>query len=187
MEEEMTEQQFSPEYIAYILKAKALQALWKRKIGDWGTYEFAGAPVVCLREWQIYGNDEGAYPLIWLPALFQLIRVIEGRWPLVEINLYPEGSWLDDSRAGIVAADKCVDWHPEGGDLWRCEECGDSLHDQPDGSYTFGPFPEDISDEAYEDWGSGAHLSTCPHCGHARAKDLLLAAAQLAVRAVEGK
>ena len=93
----MTEQ-FTPEYIAYILKAKALQALWMPAVGDAFLVHATGATEVIL-DWD--ARDTGVWTIqlgigagstkhfwtrgticgpgaVWLPTLFQLIRVIEG-------------------------------------------------------------------------------------------------------------
>ena len=150
----MTEQ-FSQEYIAYIRKDKVLQKLWcsdSYTVGDQVLVDGRVGTVAAL-DTRDYFADEGVryfaisfeYPnrralgspewevwerhsLTWLPALFQLIGVIEGagwRW-----YKRSDGIW------GIV--------NDENGEGYRVE---------------------------------GAKYRT----------DLMLAAAQLAVRAVEGK
>ena len=174
--------EYSQAYKDFMRGAEALQALWEPGVGDWHLTQYGKVDLIrnnldiaCRRpEW------------LWLPSLFQLIRVIEGRWPFIQIGGRPTGDevW---PRVHIWAAAECVDWDPDGCGFWRCEECGDDLHEQDDGAVTCGSFPEDITDEAVDEWDHGSKLPVCPHCGWSEGKDLMLAAAQLAARAVEGK
>jgi len=197
----------SQEYIAFMQKAEALQALWVPGAGDWAWADEDIKAVLLVNIWPpqrkgglatieaaVYGEEVGpcSYEFIegeitWLPSLFQLIRVIEGRWPSVQIGIRPSGNELWP-RVHIWAAAECVRWDPEGAGFWRCEACGgDNLHEQTDGSVTCGPWPEDISGRAHDKWDGGSGLPVCPHCGWSEGKDLMLAAAQLAARAVEEK
>ena len=143
----MTERQFTPEYIAYMQsdEAKALQALWKPAVGDWvygSRYErrmhmviesrtehevevVTGVGCDGVQTPKTYRNHDG---VLWLPTLFQLIRVIEGAT-----------------------------------DQWSIER-----------------YPSTVSDNL-QVWIRGIGFSAVP------GSDLLLAAAQLAVRAVEEK
>ena len=104
----MTEQQFTPEYIAYMQsdEAKALQALWVPAVCDWcvATDKVAAQGLGYVARWQV-PDDSGSHRttwvvvvtpdsgtgyisggsqarirenFVWLPTLFQLIRVIEG-------------------------------------------------------------------------------------------------------------
>ena len=93
----MTEQ-FSQEYIAYILsdEAKVLQKLWVPAAGDWILLTHRGEQEVnCLgtmddrKDWAEWAREALKYrDMTWLPTLFQLIGVIEGRWPRVEMGSY---------------------------------------------------------------------------------------------------
>lgn len=139
------------------------------------------------RKWSWFNTEEDLEGRsLWLPTLSDSLDIIQQRWPLMDMTTYPEGEWTDDSTAHIMAASKCVDWCPTSGSFWRCNECGDTLRDQPDGTQTYGPSPEEINDEVWDAWNGGANLPVCPHCGEARAKGLILAAATLAVRVLEG-
>ena len=140
--------QFSQEYIDYILKAKALQALWEPAVGDWvygSRYErrmhmviesrtehevevVTGVGCDGVQTPKTYRNHDG---VLWLPTLFQLIRVIEGARYWWRWRLAYDGEKRYEMRIGKLKGH---------GQAW------DSADD-----------------------------------------DLMLAAAQLAVRAVEGK
>jgi len=107
------DEQFSPEYIAFMRGAGALQALWVPKAGDWAWADEDIKAVLLVNIWPpqrkgglatieaaVYGEELGpcSYEFIegeitWLPSLFQLIRVIEGAgytWERLteEWNLY---------------------------------------------------------------------------------------------------
>ena len=134
----MTEQ-FSQEYIAYILKAKGLQdkALkeWPSE-GDWVWFDGKAHLVRALDKQRARVLVGAAWykveDVTWLPTLFQLIRVIEGA--------------------------------NEGRTHWRIFRMRDGRRKYTMTVHTFGK-----------------------HEHNANSDDLLLAAAQLAVRAVEEK
>jgi len=70
------DEQFSPEYIAFMRGAGALQALWVPGAGD--RYTFLGADKAYLLDYpldpRLGGVDDDVR---WLPSLFQLLRIIE--------------------------------------------------------------------------------------------------------------
>ena len=103
----MTNQQFTQEYIQFILsdKAKALQALWNLASYSVGDHVLVGGRlgIVADLDTRDYFADEGVryfaiafdhpnrralgdperevwerHSLTWLPSLFQLLRIIEG-------------------------------------------------------------------------------------------------------------
>jgi hypothetical protein len=67
--------QFSPEYIAYILsdEAKGLQRLWNVQPGDWYVRPTESVPELVTG--MILSWDFTA--CIWLPTLWQLLQIIE--------------------------------------------------------------------------------------------------------------
>ena len=144
----MTEQ-FSQEYKAFMHKAKALQKLWVPGEGDW--YTFLGADRAYLLDYpldpRLGGVDDDVR---WLPTLFQLIRVIEGRWPNIQTHI-----WSSPYVSVLIRVwDENVKEESESDGLHWCRKC--------------------------------RKKEPCPHQAWAEGKDLLLAAAQLAVRALEG-
>jgi hypothetical protein len=72
--------QFSPEYIEFVRKAKCLQDEWRPKAGD----------TVLAQPWEITGLEWWSAPaqqvgeleedgeLFWLPTLWDLLQIIEG-------------------------------------------------------------------------------------------------------------
>jgi len=77
----------SPKYIAFMQKAKRLQALWVPGAGDW--YTFLGADRAYLLDYPLdprLGSVDD--DVRWLPSLFQLIRIIEGAGWRVEQIMY---------------------------------------------------------------------------------------------------
>ena len=140
----MTEQQFTPEYIAFILsdEAKALQALWEPEEGDWFV---ATAPYV-----EVEGDD---WPEIDIEV--GEINSIHSAWRMEGGEYKTAGAWLPTLRQ-LVA-----------------------LVERTDKTLFFNRV---VNAEGKEPiWQVGFHGGW-----EIFDKDLLLAAAQLAVRAIQG-
>jgi len=71
------DEQFSQEYIAFMQKAEGLQALWVPEVGDRCVdTRWSMVPDLVRSRLDVASvQQEG---IVWLPSLFQLIRVIEG-------------------------------------------------------------------------------------------------------------
>ena len=110
----MTKQQFTPEYIAFMQsdEARALQRLWEPAVGDVFLVHATGATEVILG-WD--ARDTGVWTIqlgigagstkhfwtrgticgpgaVWLPTLWQLLRIIEGAegvWELQANVMWP--------------------------------------------------------------------------------------------------
>jgi len=93
-----TDEQFSPEYIRFLQsdEAKALQGLWKPRIGDWAY----GSGVVHLRykidrDGSYFATESGESTFLgqlhWLPTLQQLLQIIErAGWDWSRLD---DGTW----------------------------------------------------------------------------------------------
>jgi len=76
------DEQFSQEYIAFMQKAKALQALWVPGAGDWYLYldttRSMSPELVTGMTHAVVRDLKSRAKVRWLPSLCQLIRIIEG-------------------------------------------------------------------------------------------------------------
>ena len=122
----MTEQQFTPEYIEFILsdEAKGLQGLWEPAVGDWCWHNehklslIYGTDLPASSETDIASiSEEGRLHYIylrpylgdvtWLPTLFQLLCIIEGAgWEWERLR---DGKWRLFRKDWLVATLACDD------------------------------------------------------------------------------
>ena len=163
MEEEMTEQ-FSQEYIAFIRKAEGLQALWVPEEGDW----------IVTEDSELMGHDTMLQPYITClkedgeGGFVTLISTSYGRSTDYVEEIITEGAAPDEIKK------RCA-WLPtlfqligvieganEGRTHWRIFRMRDGRRKYTMTVHTFGKHEYSVNSD-----------------------DLMLAAAQLAVRAVE--